>query len=69
MEFELIEKNLVDEGKTEEPLKFKKVHQTFGTSNVVKLINELDKHLWEEVVNSLVYESKAWMLNLVYGCI
>ncbi|TXG51485.1 hypothetical protein EZV62_024009 [Acer yangbiense] len=34
----------------------------------MKLINELDEHLREEAVNSLVFEAEALMHNPVYGC-
>ncbi|KAK3225370.1 hypothetical protein Dsin_005232 [Dipteronia sinensis] len=54
--------------RSDQPQKFQKVHRIFGTSNVAKLINELDEHLWEQAANSSVYEAEARMLNLVYRC-
>ncbi|KAK2657412.1 hypothetical protein Ddye_010464 [Dipteronia dyeriana] len=52
----------------DQPLKFEKVNEVFGAKNVAKLICELDVHLREDAVNSLVYEAEAWLRNPVYGC-
>ncbi|KAK3194203.1 hypothetical protein Dsin_025513 [Dipteronia sinensis] len=50
------------------PQKFHKVHQIFRASNVAKIITDLDVHLCEDAVHSLVYEAEAWVRNPGYGC-
>ncbi|RDX66913.1 LOB domain-containing protein 20, partial [Mucuna pruriens] len=43
------------------------VHKVFGTNNVSKMLNvALDYH--HEMVVSLLYEARARLIDLVYGC-
>ncbi|KAI3824132.1 hypothetical protein L1987_05581 [Smallanthus sonchifolius] len=53
----------------DQPKKFANVHKVFGTSNVVKILNELDTSQREDAVNSLAYEADARLRDPVYGCV
>ncbi|XP_050387170.1 LOB domain-containing protein 21-like [Argentina anserina] len=55
--------------RSDEPLKFAKVHKVFGASNVSKILSEVPAEQREDTVSSLVYEAEARLRDPVYGCI
>jgi hypothetical protein len=54
----------------DKPDKFAHAHRVFGTSNVIKILNDLQPYYQrEDAVNSLIYEADMRVRNPVYGCI
>ncbi|XP_059626985.1 LOB domain-containing protein 1-like [Cornus florida] len=51
-----------------DPLKFTTVHRIFGTSNIIKLLQDLPEYERADAVNSMVYEANARVRDPVYGC-
>uniref|UniRef100_A0A804R7C6 LOB domain-containing protein n=1 Tax=Zea mays TaxID=4577 RepID=A0A804R7C6_MAIZE len=57
-------------GSTVSADKFAHAHRVFGTSNVIKILNDLQPYYQrEDAVNSLIYEADMRVRNPVYGCI
>ncbi|XP_042497589.1 protein ASYMMETRIC LEAVES 2-like [Macadamia integrifolia] len=52
-----------------QPTKFSNIHKVFTTSNVDKILNELNPTQREDAVNSPAYEADARLRDLVYGCV
>ncbi|KAL6131636.1 hypothetical protein ACLB2K_070010 [Fragaria x ananassa] len=55
--------------RSDEPLKFAKVHKVFGASNVSKILSEVPEEQREDTVSSLAYEAEVRLRDPVYGCI
>ncbi|KAL5662164.1 hypothetical protein ACJX0J_029289, partial [Zea mays] len=49
--------------------KFAYVHRVFGTSNVIKILNNLQPYQRQYAVNSLVYEAEMRIRDPIYGCV
>ncbi|KAH0451937.1 hypothetical protein IEQ34_019236 [Dendrobium chrysotoxum] len=48
---------------------FALVHRIFGASNVAKILTDLHPRERQDAVISLVYESKMYFIDPVYGCV
>ncbi|PKU80324.1 LOB domain-containing protein 6 [Dendrobium catenatum] len=48
---------------------FALVHRVFGASNVAKILTDLHPRERQDAVISLVYESKMYFIDPVYGCV
>ncbi|XP_052199589.1 LOB domain-containing protein 24-like [Diospyros lotus] len=51
-----------------DPLKFAIAHRVFGSSNIIKILQEIPECHRADAVSSMVYEANARMRDPVYGC-
>ncbi|KAL7614972.1 hypothetical protein Lser_V15G05560 [Lactuca serriola] len=51
----------------DEPLKFIMAHRVFGSSNIIKFLQELPESQRGDAVSSMVYEANARIRDPVYG--
>ncbi|KAL3640269.1 hypothetical protein CASFOL_015237 [Castilleja foliolosa] len=52
-----------------DPQKFINIHKVFGSSNVSKILNELNPKERNDAVNSLAYEAECRIKDPIYGCV
>lgn len=51
-----------------DPHKFATVHRVFGASNIIRILQDVDKEHRDDAVSSMVYEAGARVRDPIYGC-